>query len=123
MIITLRQKVMVILFFENNKNIRELSSVFDDQDDKVDNNKARNLNSGTINRNPTIDDELSNRNDFDDELDKNTTLSFNQTLENSLTASFRNNVSNFKKYNRKRILGTTIKGYPNSGGYWSQQWI
>ena len=38
---------------EINRNRRDLSSVFNDQDNEFDNNKLTNLDSVTVNRNPT----------------------------------------------------------------------
>ena len=45
----------------------------------------KNLDSITVNRNPSLDNELSNKKYIDDELDKNTIL--NQTLSNYLKVS------------------------------------
>ena len=49
--------------------------------------KLTNLDSITINRNPTSDNEVSNKKHIDNELDKNTIVRFNQTLENYLKVS------------------------------------
>ena len=65
---------------EINRNKRDLSSVFNDQDNEFDNNKLTNLDSVTVNRNPNLDNELASKKYIDDELDKNTVLRFNQTL-------------------------------------------
>ena len=46
---------------EINRNKRDLSSVFNDQDNEFDNNKLTNLDSVTVNRNPISDNELSNK--------------------------------------------------------------
>ena len=46
---------------ETNGKSRDLSSVFNDQDNEYDNIKLTNLDSVTINRNPSSDNELSNK--------------------------------------------------------------
>ena len=77
-IIELPTKSFVDSLHENRRNRRDLSSVFNDQDNEFDNNTLTNLDSITVNRNPNLDNELSKKY-VDDELDKNTLL--NQTLE------------------------------------------
>ena len=54
---------------------------------------------------------------IDDELDKNTVLRFNQTLQNYLKVSVGNDTYNLTKYDKIQITDTTIIKYPNSGGY------
>ena len=46
---------------EINRNRRELSSVFNDQDNEFDNNILNNLDGVTVNRDPNLDNELSNK--------------------------------------------------------------
>ena len=67
---------------ESSRIRRDLSLVFNDQDNEFDNNKIPNLDSVTVKRNPSADDELSNKKYTDDQLDKNTIVRFNQTLQN-----------------------------------------
>ena len=55
---------------EINRNRRNLSAVFNDQDKEFDNNKLTNSDSVTVNKNPNSDIELSNKKYIDDELDK-----------------------------------------------------
>ena len=57
------------------------------QDNDLNDSKLTSLDSITVNRNPTSDNELSNKKYIDDELDKNTILRFNRTLENYLKVS------------------------------------
>ena len=45
---------------ENNRNIRDLSTVFNDKDKEIDSNKLTNFNSSTGCRNPSFYNELSN---------------------------------------------------------------
>ena len=52
------------------------------QDEDFNDNKLRNIDSITLNRDPTSDNEVANKKFIDDELDENTVLRFNQTLQN-----------------------------------------
>ena len=54
--------------------------VKNNQDNVLNDKKLTNLNSITINNNPTDDNHVSNKKYIDDELDKNTLVKFNQTL-------------------------------------------
>ena len=67
------------------------------QDNNLNDKKLTNLDSITINRNPTSDNEVSNKKFFDDELDKNTIVRFNQTLQNYLKVSVGNDSYNLTK--------------------------
>ena len=55
--------------------------VKNNQDNDLNDNKLTNSDSITNNRNPTSDNEVSNKKYLDDELDKNTIVRFNQTLQ------------------------------------------
>ena len=61
--------------------------MFNDQDNEFDNNILSNLDSVTVNRNPSADDELSNKKYIDDSIGEGTILRFNQTLSNYLKVS------------------------------------
>ena len=113
----------VINLHEINRNKRDLSSVFNDQDNEFDNNKLTNLDSITVNRNPKLDNELANKKYSDDELDKNTVFRFIQTLQNYLKVSVGNDTYNLTKNDEVQITDTTIIKYPNTGGYLLQNWI
>ena len=92
--------------------------------DKIFNdNKLPNSDSITVNRNPNSDNEVSNKNYIDDELDKNTIVRFNQTLENYLKVSVGNEVSNPTKNGKIQLTDTTEIVYPNIGSDKLQQWI
>ena len=80
-------------------------------------NKLTNLDSITINRKPTSDNEVANKKYIDDELDKNTILRVNQTLENYLKISVGNDLYNVTKYITIQFTDTTVINNPNSGGY------
>ena len=107
---------------EINRNKRDLSSVFSDQDNEFDNNKLTNLDSVTVNRNPNLDNELANKKYIDNELDKNTVLRFNQTLKNYLKVSVGKDTYNLTKYDKVQITDTTEMRYPKIGGDLLQKW-
>ena len=107
---------------EINRIKRDLSSVFNDQDDEFDNNKLTNLHSVTVNRNPNLDNELANKKYIDDELDKNTVLRFNQTLQNYLKVSVAKDTYNLTKYDKIQITVTTELRYPIIGSDLLQKW-
>ena len=122
-VIELPTKSYVDSLHESSRNRRDLSSVFNDQDNEFDNIKLTNLDSITVNRYPNLDNELANKKDIDVELDKNTVLRFNQTLENYLKVSVGNDTYNLLKYDKIQITDTTIIKYPNTGGYLLQNWL
>ena len=101
---------------EINKNRREISSVFNDQDNEFDKNKLTNLDSVTVNRNPCSNNEVANKKYIDEELDKITIVRINQTLENYLKVSVGNDTYNLTKYDKIQITDTTIIKTGNNGG-------
>ena len=107
---------------EINRNKPDLSSVFNDQDNEFDNNKLTNLDSVTVNRNPNLDNELAKKKYIDDELDKNTVLRFNQTLQNYIKVSVGNDTYNLTKYDKIQITDTTEMRYPNIGSDLLEKW-
>ena len=107
---------------EINRNKRDVSSVFNDQDNEFDNNKLTNLDSVTVNRDPNLDNELSNKKYVDDSIGEGTLLRFNQTLENYLKASVGNDTYNLTKYNKIQIIDMTEIKYPNIGSVLLQKW-
>ena len=111
---------------ENERSRRDLGIEFYDessdlvknnQDNDLNDRKLTNLDSITINRNPTSDNELANKNYIDNELDKITMVRFNQTLQNYLKVSVGSDTYNPTKYDRIQITDTTNIIYPNTGGY------
>ena len=58
--------------------------VKNNQDNDFNDNKLTNINSITINNNPSDDNHVSNKKYIDDEIDKNTIVRFSQTLDNYL---------------------------------------
>ena len=96
--------------------------VKNNQDNDFNNYKLTNINSITINNNPTEDNHVSNKKYIDNELDKNTIVRFNQTLQNYLKVSVVNDIYNLTKYNKYYLTVLTVIKYPNSGGYLLQKW-
>ena len=111
---------------ENERSRRDLIESNDliknNQDNEFNDNKLLNLDSVVVNRNPTLDNELSNKRYIDDELDKNTIVRFNQTLSNYLKVTVGNDTYNLSKYNKIQLTDTTIIKYPNTGGYLLPGW-
>ena len=62
---------------ESSRDTRDLSSVFNDQDNEFDNNKLPNLDSIRVNRDLNLDNELSSRKYNDDSIAEGTLLRFN----------------------------------------------
>ena len=89
--------------------------MFIHQDNEFDNKKLTNLDSITVNRNPNLGNELANKKYIDDELDKNTVLRLNQTLQNYLKVSVGSDTYNLNKYDKIQIIDTTEMRYPNIG--------
>ena len=116
-IIELPTKSYVDSLHESSRNRRDLSSVFNDQDNEFDENKLTNLDSVTVNRNPSLDNEVSNKKYVDDSIGEGTLLRFNQTLTNYLKVSVGNDTYNLTKYDKIQITDTTNIKYPNTGGY------
>ena len=76
---------------EINRNRRDLSSVFNDQDNEIDNNKLTNLDSITVNGDPSSDNEPPCKKYIDDSIGKGTIVRLNETLENYLKVSVGDN--------------------------------
>ena len=109
---------------ENERNRRDLGIDFynesdnlvkNNQDNNLNDKKLTNLDSITVNRNPTLDNELSNKKYMDDELGKNTIVRFNQTLQNYLKVSVGDTIYNLSKYNKTQLLDITEIRYANIG--------
>ena len=96
--------------------------VKNNQDNDLNDKKLTNLDSITVNRNPTSDNELSNKKNVDNELDRNTIVRFNQTLPNYLKVSVGNDTYSLTKYDKIQITDTTEIKYPNIGSDLLQKW-
>ena len=104
-------------FYNESNNL-----VKNNQDNDFNDNKLTNINSIIINNNPTDDNHVCNKKYIDDELNKNTIVRFNQTLQNYLKISVGNNIYNLTKYNKIQLTDVTIMKAGNSGGYLLQNW-
>ena len=69
----------------------------------------------TVNRDPASDNELTNKKYVDDELDKNTIVRFNQTLQNYIKISVGNDIYSLTKYDETQITDLTDIRSGNSG--------
>ena len=116
---------------ENEQSRRDLGIDFYDesndliknnQDNDFNDNKLTNIDSITVKRNPTSDNELSNKKNVDDELDKNTIVRFNQTLQNYFKVSVGNDTYNLTKNDKIQLTDTTIMEAGNTGGYLLPSW-
>ena len=96
--------------------------VKNNQDNDLNDNKLTNLDSITVNRNPTSDKEVSNKKYVDDQLYKNTIVRFNQTLSNYLKVSVGNDIYNLTKYDKTQTIDVTEIKFPNEGKYLLQKW-
>ena len=100
----------------------DIDLVKNNQDNNFNDKKLINLDSITINRNPTLDNEVSNKKYIDDELDKNTIVRFNQTLSNYLKVSVGSDIYNLTKYEKNYITDLTQMRAPNNGINLLQKW-
>ena len=96
---------LVVKFYGESNDLVE-----NNQDKDFNDNKLTNINSITINNNPTDDDHVKSKKFIDDELDKNTIVRFNQTLQNYLEVSVGSNTYNLTKNDKIHLtVITTIK--------------
>ena len=103
--------------------IEEVDIVKTNQDNDFKDNKLKNQGSITVNRNPNSDNELANKKDIGDELDKSTILRFNQTRENNLKVTVGNDTYILTKYSKKHIIDRAIIKASNIGGFLLQNWV
>ena len=96
--------------------------VKNNQDNDLKDNKLINLDSISVNRKHSSDNELASKKYIDDELDKNTVLRFNQTLQNYLKVSVGDDTYNLTKYDKIQITDTTIIKAGNTGANLIQNW-
>ena len=108
-------KGYVVSLSDNNKNRRDMSTKFNDQDKEFDNNRLPNLDSNTVNRNPQLNQKLANKEYVDVELNKNSMLKLNQTKQIYLEISVANDERKLRKNDRKEITDTAITETGNSG--------
>ena len=121
-IIDIPTKSYVDSLHESSRNRRDLSLVFNDQDNEFDNIKLINLDSITVNRIPSSANELSSKKYVDDSIGEGTIVRFCQTLENYLKVSVGNDTYNLTNYNKIQFTDTTIIKYANIGSDLLQKW-
>ena len=121
MIIELSTKLYVDSLHENRRNRRDFSTVFNGRDNEFDNSNLSDLDSITVIRDPSFDNELANKNYVDDSFDGGKISKFDPTLQNYLKACVGNIVYNFTKYDKIQITDKTIVTFFNAGGYPLQQ--
>ena len=96
--------------------------VKNNQDNDLNDNKLTNTNFITSNSNPTDDNHVSNNKYIDDELDENTILRFNQTLQNYFKVSVAKDAYNLTKYDKIQLTDITAMKPGNNGAcllpYW-----
>ena len=92
------------------------------QDNDLNDKKIKSLDSITIKRNPSSDKEVSKKEYIDDELDKNTIVRFNQTLQNYLKVSIGNDIYNLSKFDKIQLSDITTMKAGKTGGYLLPYW-
>ena len=97
--------------------------VKNNQDNNFNDNKLTNINSITINNNPSDNNHVCNKKYVDDELDKNTIVRFNQTLMNYLKVSVGDDIYHLTKYNKYYLTDKTLMIAPNTGNDLLHRWI
>ena len=116
---------------ENERSRRDLGIDFynessdivkNNQDNDLNDNKLKNINSITYNNNPTDDNHVRNKKYIDDELDKNTIVRFNQTLQNYLKVYVGYDTFNLTEYDKIQLTDITNMKAGNTGGYLLPYW-
>ena len=116
---------------ENERSRRDLGKDFHDessdlvrnnQDNDFNDKKKTNIDSITSNRNPSSDNEVTNKKYIDDELDKKLIIRFSQTLQNYLKISVGNDEYSLTKYKKLSITSVTEIKFPNVGIGLLQRW-
>ena len=96
--------------------------VKNNQDNDFNDKKLTRLDSITVNRDTSSDSELANKKCIDYELDKNTIVRLNQTLEIYPKVSVGNDTYNLTKYDKIQITDLTEIRAPCSGSDLLQKW-
>ena len=117
---------------ENERSRRDLGIDFynesndlvkNNQDNNFNNNKLTNINSITINTNPTDNNHISNKKYVDDQLDKDTIVRLNDDSNDGyLKVNINNSTYNLQIYNKIPLTDTTIMKHPNNSGYLLPNW-
>ena len=97
--------------------------VKNNQNNDFNDNKLTNINSITINKNPTNNNHVTNKKYIDDALDKNTIVRLNDNSNDRYLQVRINNTSyNLQIYNKTQIIDTTKILFPNTGHDLLQNW-
>ena len=125
-------KAYVDQFHQGNEKSRRESGIdfYDESIDLVKNNqdndfndkKITNIDSMTVNRKLSFDNEPSKKKYIVDELDKNTILRLNGTLQFYLKVSVGNETYSLTKYNKISITDITKIKFPNTSSELLQKW-
>ena len=91
--------------------------VKNNQDYNFNDKKLTNTDSITVVRNPTADNEVTNKNFVYDSIEDQTIVRFNQTLQSYLKVPVGNERYNLTRYDRIQLTDITSIKYPNSGGF------
>ena len=97
--------------------------VKNNQDNNFNDNKLTNINSITINNNPSDENHVSNKKYIDEELDKDTIVRLNDdSNDRNLQVRIINTPYNLQIYNKTQIIDTTKLIFPNTGTDLLQNW-
>ena len=84
------------------------------QDNDFNNKALTNLDSITVNKDPSSDKELANKKTVDESLGSGNILRYNQTLQNYLKVSVGNKVYSLNKYDKIQSIDVTEIRSPNA---------
>ena len=97
--------------------------VKNNQDNNFNNNKLTNINSITINNDPTDDNHVTNKKYIDDELDRDTIVRLNDdSNDRYIKVNIKNSTYNLQIYNKILLTDTTIMKNLNNVGYLLPSW-
>ena len=88
-ILEIPTKTYVAFLSENNGKRPGMFTVYNDQDNEFDFKKLTKIDSLSVNKNPSSDNELANKKYVDDSLGEDTIFRSHQTQQNRLKVSFR----------------------------------
>ena len=94
-----------------------------DQDNDLNDKKLKNIDSITVNRDPSSDNDVSNKKHVDNELDKNTIRRFNQTLQKYIKVSVGNYTYNLTKYDKIQSIDVLEIRWPIVAQDMLSRWI
>ena len=101
----------------------EVDVVKNNQNKDLNGKKLTKLDSITINRNPSLDNELAKKKYDGDSFGESDVLRFNQTLEKYIKISFGNDIKNLTKFDKIQLTDTAMIKAPNNGSYLLRNWV